>query len=677
MTIAPDPATTQPVEINTPQNFTPEEIATLTLISDTLLPAIEREHDPHGFFAQRPSDLNIAPQMAAAIEDVGHPDDVELLRLTLRLLEQSWFNALMSGIARPFAEMSQEQREKVLHSWRVSRLNLRRKTFQSLKRMTTFLFYGVTNETGRNPNWDALGYTPPPNPAPEEPISKIEPLDIREDTVLYTDVVIVGSGAGGGVVAGELAEAGHDVIVVEKGGYYAEPDFDGDELTSTRNMYENKGLVTSRDLAMMVMAGSTLGGGTTINWSASFRTPKFVLEEWEHDFGLTELNGPRYQEAMNTVTARLGVNVEESIPNRQNAILQAGAEKLGLAWDVIPRNASDCDDCGFCNYGCALGAKKSTLRTYLLDAHTKHGTRIAVNAQVEKVLIERGQATGIKAVVTDCDGYQHQLTVQANVVVVAAGSLNTPGVLMKSGLTNVNIGRHLHLHPVTFVYGLYEEPVRGWSGKMMSRYINAFRNQDGRGYGAILETAPIHPSLSSLVLPWEDPAYFKDTMAKIENLSGLIVLTRDRYGGRITLDKHGKMALYYSLHPYDRQHMVQGLVEGLRVLIEGGAQHIATSIEGLRTCTIGLDNIDEFIARVVEHNFAPNTYALLSAHQMSTARMADTPEWGAVKPTGETWEVKNLFVADGSVFPTASGVNPMITIMSVAHVIAGHINATL
>ncbi|MCI0711078.1 MAG: GMC family oxidoreductase, partial [Chloroflexi bacterium] len=558
-----------------------------------------------------------------------------------------------------------------------SRLNLCRKTFQALKRMTMFLFYGVTDDTGRNPNWPALGYTLPPNPIPEEPMSKIEPLDIREDTVLHTDVVIVGSGAGGGVVAGQLADAGVDVIVVEKGGYFAENNFNGDELTSTRNMYENKGLVTSRDLAMMVMAGSTLGGGTTINWSASFHTPDFVLDEWEREYGLEEFNGPEYQAAMDAVTARLGVNIEESIPNRQNAILEAGAGKLGLSWDVIPRNASECDDCGFCNYGCPVGAKQSTLRTYLLDAHTKYGTRIAVNAEVEKVLIERGQAMGIKASVTDRDGQHHDLTVQARVVVVAGGSLNTPVVLLKSGLTNANIGRNLHLHPVTFAYGLFAEPVRGWSGKIMTRYINAFRNQDGRGYGTILETAPIHPSLSSLVLPWEDPAYFKDTMASIENLSGFIVLTRDRYGGRITLDKQGRLALHYALHPYDRRHMVRGLVEGLRVLVAGGAQHIATSIEGLRTCTIGQDNVETFIERVAQHNFAPNTYALLSAHQMSTARMADTPVLGAIKPTGETWEVKNLFVADGSVFPTASGVNPMITIMSMAHVIAGYIKANL
>lgn len=673
MTIARDQAATQPVEINT--TFTPEEIATLTLICDTLLPAIEREHDPQGFYARRASDMDIAPKVAAAMEDVGHPGDVEQLRLTLRLLEQSWFNVLMSGIARPFSEMTPRQRERVLHSWRLSSLNLRRKTFQALKRMTMFLFYGVTDETGRNPNWSALGYTPPPNSVPEEPVSKIEPLDIREDTVVHTDVVIVGSGAGGGVVAGQLADAGIDVIVVEKGGYFAEDNFDGDELTSTRNMYENKGLVTSRDLAMMVMAGSTLGGGTTINWSASFRTPDFVLEEWEQEYGVQ--TGPEYQAAMDAVTERLDVNTEESTPNRQNAILEAGAEKLGLSWAVIPRNAHDCDDCGFCNYGCPVGAKQSTLRTYLLDAHTKHNTRIAVNTEVEKVIIERGQATGIKAIVTDWEGQRHHLIVQARVVVVAGGSLNTPVVLLKSGLTNVNIGRNLHLHPVTFAYGLFEEPVHGWSGKIMTRYVNAFRNQDGQGYGAILETAPIHPSLSSLVLPWEDPAYFKDTMANIENLSGFIVLTRDRHGGRITLDKQGRLALHYELHSYDRRHMVRGLTEGLRVLVAGGAQHIATSIEGLRSCTIGQDNVEAFTERVVQHHFAPNTYALLSAHQMSTARMADTPALGAVKPTGETWEVKNLFVADGSVFPTASGVNPMITIMSMAHVIAGYIEANL
>lgn len=672
MTSAPDSALDK-ATVSEP--FTPQEQYTLHLICETLLPSIDVDNDPHGFYKRSASDLVLTEHMVEALVEIASSEDLRLIRLFLQVIEIGWLNGLLCRIGRPFSNMTPRQREQLLHSWRLSRFNFRRMAFQSLKRLAVFLYYALPDETGRNSNWDTMAYPPPPHMAPEHPISAIMPVDSSHGTGLQADVVIVGSGAGGGVVAYELAAAGLDVVVLEKGSYYAEPDFNGSELEGTRRLYENKGVVPSDDQGMLMMAGSTLGGGTTVNWSASFRTPSNVLDEWARNYGVYTLHGPDYQTAMDKVTERLGVNTNQSISNRQNAILEAGAERLGYDSDAIPRNASGCEDCGFCNFGCPLGRKMSTLRTYLLDAHREHGARIVVNAFARRVLVEHGTAVGVEAQVTDDDGNYHRLEVRARTVVVAAGALHTPVLLKKSGLSNEHIGQHLYLHPVTFAYGLFQEEVRGWSGKMLTRHVHEFRDLND-GYGVLLETAPIHPGMSALVLPWETPFYHRQTMSILERFGGIIVLTRDRYGGQVKIDRNGNPLVQYRLHPYDKGHLRQGLLAAVRILAAAGAEQVGSSIEGMLTHRLNDGELEAYLERVRRHPLLPNTFALLSAHQMGTCRLAGSPELGPLQPTGESWEVQNLYIADASTFPSASGVNPMITIMSIAHCIAQHIKAS-
>src|SRR5262249_6594413 len=250
----------------------------------------------------------------------------------------------------------------VLQGWAHSQLGPRRAAFQGFKRLATYLFYTILDQNSCNPNWAAIGYPGPP-PLQVQPEKPIKPLVMDKDTDLTTDVVIVGSGAGGGVVAGELASAGYDVVVLEKGDYYAESDFNGHEIDSNARMFERRGLLTTADLGVVVLAGSTLGGGTTINWCASLRTPDHVLAEWECDYGVSGYAGKEYQKALDTVSKRINVNERECAMNGQNAALARGAEALNLIVKTIPRNVKGCEDCGFCNFGCPFGAKQSTLRT--------------------------------------------------------------------------------------------------------------------------------------------------------------------------------------------------------------------------------------------------------------------------------------------------------------------------
>lgn len=656
--------------ITTP--FSERELRLLVAVCDTLAPALPGVTE--GVFARAASDLNVPQILADVLYQIVDQDRLNLFKLALAALDQPLISGMIGSNARSFLDMPLDERTELLAIWAKHPLPLLRFGFQAFKRLALFFFYTIINADGRNPNWEDVGYAGPRPVLASASARPIQPLDLSDDSVMATDVVIVGSGAGGGVIAAELTAAGLDVIVLEKGGYAADADYHGREMDSTAQLFENKGLLSSDDLSVVVLAGSTLGGGTTINWCASFRTPDHVLAEWEQTYGVTGFTGADYQAALDAVSKRMNVNTDESMANVQNAALERGGQALGYQTGVIPRNVKGCDDCGFCNFGCAVGAKQSGLKTFLLDAYGR-GARIAINAEAERVLVERGEARGVLVTAYRLDGHPVRVTIKARAVVVAAGAIHTPAVLMRSGLTNANIGRNLHLHPTSVAYGLYEEPVYGWSGPMMSRYVPEFSRLDD-GYGVSLQTAPIHPGIAAVVLPWANGVQHKQMMQQLAHLGNIIAITRDREGGQIRLDRAGRPVIHYQLAPYDRAHLVRGVREALKIHHAAGAVEVGGPHSTPLVWRTGQD-FERFLTQVEATKVRRNAYALLSAHQMSSCRMGSSPLRGAINPTGETFEVRNLFVADGSALPTALGVNPMLTIMGVAHVIAQHVKARL
>lgn len=664
--------TTDPIQL------TSAERATLQAVCDTLIPSVAGyENDPHrAFWTRRASDLNVPAMLEAVITDLIDPGSRDEIRLALSLLENPLINGAISRLPVRFTTGSHDQRTTIMQSWAYSNLFPLRKAFQAFKRLTLFFYYTVTDAEGKNPNWEAMRYPGPPTP-PTDAERPITPITLTPNgstpVVLNADAVVIGSGAGGSVIAAALARSGADVIIVEKGGYQVESDFHGRELASADQLFEGRGLLSTDDLGVALLAGTSLGGGTTINWSASFRTPPHVLEEWKHVYGITDAATDSYQRALDSVCERLNVNTNWSQPNAQNAALERGSAALGYKVGVIARNVDGCEDCGFCNYGCQFGAKRSTTKTYLLDAY-RDGARILVRAEADRVMISNGRATGITGTARDAYGNPIPFVIRAKVVVAAGGALNTPALLLRSGLTNAHIGRNLHLHPTTVTFGIHPDPVRGWSGPIMTRYVSHF-NRITDGYGVSIQTAPVHPGLMSLALHWKTGLGNKQMMAKIAHLANLIIITRDRDGGRVYLDRHGRAKIAYTLSDYDRAHMQAGVVESLRVHRAAGADEIGsphTYPYAFKSSRSQSDPaFEQFVGQVRDAGLKKNAFALFSAHQMSSARMAANPSLGAIRPDGMTFEVQNLFVADGSALPTALGVNPMITIMSVAHLISG------
>lgn len=646
----------------------------LSVICETLIPAFPAPSDDQAnavLFTTSAKQTGVAEKVEIALERITSNDEKTQIKRLLQALDQALINGILAGQWASLKNMPLEAREKVLYQLATHPLEPMRKAFLTFKRLAMFLFYADP----ANPILATFGYQPP-DPVPPRP-SAINPLKINSPTILETDVLVIGSGAGGGVVAGELALAGHDVIVVEKGAYFAEHQYPRDELTGTETLYERYGACVNDDATISILAGSTLGGGTTVNWSASFRTPDYVLHEWESVLGFTGATGQDLQRSFDAVWERSNVNTAESIANPNNQKLEIGAQKLGYDCQVVARNVKGCTTCDFCNFGCATGAKQSTLKTYLQDAHDT-GTRIIVEANVQKILHDNGQVRGAIVKVSKSDGTSTTITIKARVVVVSAGAIHTPAILLRSNLQNPNIGANLRLHPTTVTTGVYPDRIDPWRGAPLTRVVTDFKNLDGDGYGVWLENAPVHPGLNGLANPWGGGREFKETIQQLPYTANIIILTRDRDSGRVKLDRYGQPLIQYRLSKYDAGHLMRGIQESLKIHISAGALEVSTPHnDRLRFFSQNDGTLDHYLKRIQDKGLKPNEFALFSAHQMSTARIGGDPARGAVDPTGESFEVKGLYVADGSCLPNSPAVNPMITIMAVSHYIAQHIKARL
>jgi choline dehydrogenase-like flavoprotein len=666
--------------------LSPRELRTLEAVCAALIPPVSPprgESDPDGYYARSAGDLDTARLIAEALSSHSPQMRGEFKQL-LGLIDSPAFGMMLAGRPWGFAQLSPKAREAALRHMSTSPVAKLRQGFQALKRLAGFVYFGAPIADNTNPNWPTIGYVPPPAPpSPEAAPKTIRTLDVTGDLSLTADIVIIGSGAGGGVVAGELTAAGKDVVILEKGGYFGESDFTGFEAEMMPELFLRRGMLTNDDLSMLVLAGSGLGGGTIINWSASLRTPADVLEEWEREYGLSGATSAEYARGFDAVEWRIGVNADDSAPNRNNATLQRGCQALGYEWGTIPRNASDCRQrCGYCGFGCPYGRKQSTMRTYLQDASDR-GARILVRCQAERVLTDRGRVTGVEGWALDtATGERRTVVVRAPAVVVAAGSVESPALLLRSGLTNPNIGRHLRLHPVAAVAGYYPEPVETWSGSPMTIYTERFARLHG-GYGFRLEAMPAHAGLLGLAAPWDGGQAYKQLMTRIAHQAVYIVLTRDTGEGSIALDKSGEPIVRYWPNETDRRHLTRGMQEMTRIVFAAGGvgvshnftPRLALEAEGGKPGAVSEARLNRFLREIEERGIVRNRVLLGTAHQMGTCRLGSSAKLAVADPDGQVYGVRGLHIADASGFPTASGVNPMLSTMALAFHVAQRVKA--
>jgi long-chain-alcohol oxidase len=588
-----------------------------------------------------------------------------------------WDTRLLCSIAggglRRFTSLSQAEREKVLLSWADSRVVQRRAAFQALRKGTLLAYYGGGANGDPNPVWDAMGYPGPLGAPADPPPPGIEPLEIDDDTELDCDVVVVGSGAGGGTTAAVLAAAGLDVIVVEAGRYFSEKDFDGAELSGFDRLYLNGGGMASADGGIGLLAGACLGGGTVVNYTFSFRTPAHVREEWAK-LGLPAVASDEFDGSLDAVWQRIGANAEHSVPSPRDELVRAGLDRLGWDSQVMQRNVRGCtaEVCRLCHYGCQLGAKQSTLKTWLQDAHDA-GTRILVETRAERVIVEGGAAAGVEA----RTAAGHRVTVRARAVVSAAGAIHTPALLSRSGVRSNALGKHLRVHPVLVVWGVFDNEVRPWEGMLSSTYSDQDADMSG-GYGVKYEHVATPPSILLSFSPWRGGRQHADLMQALPYTGGLGMLLRDHGVGEVRTGRDGEPIVRYGLTAEDVEHLRRGLRGAGRAFEAMGARRIYSSHSKWVAYEPGRDgDLDRFARDAEACGWGPGQAQFISFHLMGSARMGGSPSDSVCDPAGQVWSTPGLYVCDGSAFPTASGVNPMVTIEALAHMNARGIAARL
>lgn len=613
---------------------------TLAAICDTFLPGDGKE-------LPSASALGTPQRLRAELDALHRPALVAELDRLLDSVESPIVNLVLGGRPVRFTALDRSQREEFLRTWAASPLPLKRRAFQVLKRLTLLYSYGAED----SPYWKLVGYQRPslPQPAPRAPLLAHPG---RPGEIVEADVCVVGSGAGGAVVAAELASRGKRVVILERGGLCTEADFKGLELAGSSTLFLDRGIASTEDRAVSLLAGSTVGGGTVINWSTSLRLPDSIREEWRRA-GIDGLD-PHYD----AVEARLDIDTNESPRNGPNAALERGLTALGLGARTIPRNVRGCGDCGHCGYGCRLGAKQSTLRTYLADA-CRDGAQILTGCEARRIEVAGGSVTGVLARVAG-----GELHVRAPIVALAGGALLSPALMLRSGLGGAQVGRHLALHPVAVVAGEYRDPVAPWQGVPQSVVSEAF-DELTPGYGFRIECPPALPGILAASLPWWGSDEHRDLMTRADRTAPFILIVRDREGGRVTVDRVGEAQIHYRVPPDSAALLTRAMVEGIRIHAAAGAERAGT----LHTPPLifnGQAEMGMAEGAIRGRGVGPNRLTIFSAHQMATCRIGSDRATSVANPDGQVWDVRGLYVTDASAFPSSSGVNPMLSVMALA-----------
>ena len=641
--------------------------AVLRAVCDTVVPSIPHDPDPTGLWARSGTDMGADQGIEQVFGDLPRDQFAGMMELLDGLGQQG------------FTSLSQPSREQVLRN--VAMVGPEAAAgVATLVGLTLFITYGAPDpSTGQNPNWQAFAYPGPTSapPAVEKTIAPIAPEG--EELKLEADVCIVGSGAGGGVIAGTLAKAGLKVCVVEAGGYYNESDFNHLELSAYEHMYWRGGPNPTADFNVTVYAGAGLGGGTVINWTNCLRTRPWVREQWAQEYGLEGVDGPEYDRHLDAIFERLQVNDRCSDLNGPHQRMKEGAEELGWSFKTILRNADqqryDPASAAYMGFGDQSGSKLSTQKTFLQDAFDE-GADIVVRCFVERVLVENGQAAGVEGTWADPGtGRTARVTVRAPQVVVACGSLESPALLLRSGIGGPAVGNYLRIHPCTAIFGIYDSDQKAWWGPPQAALVDEFAAVED-GYGFLIESTQYAPALVGSALPFTDARSHKEMMERVPHGGTFIGLLRERGHGRVEIDRDGQAVPYYSLEDeLDIRNTHRAIEAQTRLHAAAGAREIQPMAANAPRWRQG-DDLDTAIARWQRVPLRAGGFRLFCAHQMGTCRMGKDTSTSVAGPWGELHDTSGVWIGDGSAFPTASGTNPMISIMALAHRTAEAIAAT-
>jgi choline dehydrogenase-like flavoprotein len=497
-------------------------------------------------------------------------------------------------------------------------------------------------------------------PEPAGSLGDTEPAGEGEEC----DVVVVGSGAGGAVAAATLAEAGLDVIVLEAGDSYTRDSYPSDPLEAISSLYRDGGLTIAEGRPPIpVPVAKTVGGTTVINSGTCFRAPQPVLEDWRDRYGIAWADrlDPDFAEAEEFLHV---TPLDPERMGRNGQLAMEGAAAIGASGGPISRNAGNCVQCSSCPFGCRIDAKRGMHVSYVPRA-VAAGARLRTGVEVRRVMVENGRATGVHAVVTapgEQNGNRRPYTVRARVAtIVAGGAFGTPELLLRSGLGGDQVGRNLHIHPACWVGARYEEEVRGWDGVMQSYYVDEWEHEN------VLLEATFTPLPFGGAWLQGSGREHQNAILNFSHISSIGVQLTDETSGRVGIARDGSLRASYKLSDLDAQRVVFGIARAAEIHFAAGATEVYPNIG--RAPVLRPGQLAEFEAT----RFKPSELRLEAFHPQGTTRIAADPAEGVCASDGSVHGVRNLHVADASLFPTAVGVNPMMTIVAFAKRIAAEV----
>jgi len=487
----------------------------------------------------------------------------------------------------------------------------------------------------------------------------IHGAELTGDRTIEVDACVIGSGAGGAVVAKELAEGGMSVAVLEEGDHFATDAFSARPREMLPLLYRDAAQhATLGNTPILLPLGRAVGGTTVVNSGTCFRTPERVLEAWRRDFGLEDLHPSALDPIFERVERELSVaEVTPELAGANARVARRGAERLGWSGGYLRRNASGCVGSGVCAYGCPTGAKQHVGVTYLPKAWAAGATTYA--ATTARRLLRRGRrTTGVEA--RTAGGAR--LEVRAGVVVVAAGTIHTPALLGRERLGGGSgqLGRNLSLHPATAVWAVMDEQVDMARGVPQSYFVDEFASE-----GIMLEGIAGPPDYVAMGLPVTGERH-REVMLGYRSLAQFGLMVSDRSRGRIV--RAGRRPLVrYDLCEHDAAAVKTGLERLAELFWAAGARSVILPLRGL-TELHGGDS-----APLRDARLRPSDLKLMAFHPLGTARASADPAAGVVDADLALHGAEGLYVADGSVVPSALGVNPQITIMALATRLAFHL----
>lgn len=490
---------------------------------------------------------------------------------------------------------------------------------------------------------------------------------LQNDQHFEADIVIIGSGAGGGIAAEQFAAAGFKVLLLEEGAWYQREHFVMEERWAYPQLYQEGAARKTRDQAISILQGRTVGGSTTVNWTTSIRTPAPTLAYWQSEFGLNFSAEHSLTPYFELAEQRLQIHPWPVPANANNAKLRQGCETLGWEYTVINRNVNGCANLGYCGFGCPINAKQSMLVSTIPEA-MRLGAILVSRISVRRLLWRQDKVIGLEAVPVD-QYFQPRadikLTVSARHYIVAAGAIGSPALLLRSKVPNPSgrLGKHTYLHPTVISGAVFAEQINGHSGAPQSIYSDQFVwPADSTQAGYKLEVPPVHPVLMATKLTGMAEQH-ATLMQQFNHLQVTIALLRDGFhaqsqGGIVQLDSAGQPVLDYPLTNYLWQGMRHALLSMAELQFAAGAvqvlpiNHRAQLYNGWAQAR----------AAILDLPLAPLQQTVVSAHVMGGCNMSASPQYGVVDREGRHFQLENLSVFDGSLLPSSLGANPQLTI---------------